>query len=77
MSRFSSALVSSPVTWFLVMAIAVIWPSRFLGPLDGAPLDRSLEAITIGLVLPWIFWLGRSASRTTMFRAAVIALPAG
>lgn len=54
--------------------VAVLWPSRFLGPLDGAPLDRPLEAIALGLVLPWMFWLGRDACRSNAFRIAVVAL---
>lgn len=74
MSRLLRAFASSPVTWFVIMAIAVLWPSRFLGPLDGAPLDRPLEAIAAGLALPWIFWLGRKACGTRTFQVAVIAL---
>lgn len=53
---------------------AVLWPSRFLGPLDGAPLDRPLEAIALGLALPWLFWLGRDVCQSRAFRAAVCAL---
>jgi hypothetical protein len=53
---------------------AVLWPSRFLGPLDGAPLDRPAEAILLGLVLPWLFWLGREASRRRVFRLTVVVL---
>lgn len=53
---------------------AVLWPSRFIGPLDGAPLDASLEAIALGLALPWLFWLGRSAIHARTFRFSVAIL---
>lgn len=68
------AFLQSRVVWFLVLLAAVLWPSRFIGPLDGAPLDRPLEAIVLGLALPWVFWLGRSASATRTFRISVLAL---
>ena len=40
--------------WALVVAIAVLWPARLAGPLDGMPLDTPLEAVVIGLVLVWL-----------------------
>lgn len=57
-----------------MLAAAVLWPSRFLGPFDGAPLDRPLEAIALGLLLPWAFWLGREACRSQAFRVVVLVL---
>ena len=60
--------------WFVLLMAAVLWPSRFLGPLDGAPLDRPLEAIALGLALPWLFWVGREAVASRSFRMVVIAL---
>ena len=54
--------------------VAVLWPSRFIGPLDGVPLDRPLEAIAIGLLLPWLLWLGRESSTTRLFKGAAVAL---
>lgn len=74
MRRVLHSVIASPAAWFVVAAIAVGWPSRVLGPLDGAPLDRPLEAIVLGLVLPWMFWLGRRGSQTRTFQAAVLAL---
>lgn len=68
------SVTASPVSWFLAVAVAVLWPSRFLGPLDGAPLDRPFEAIVLGLMLPWIFWLGRRACQARTFRVAVLTL---
>jgi hypothetical protein len=60
--------------WVVLLIGAVWWPSRFLGPLDGAPLDRPLEAIALGLALPWLAWLGRESLRQPAFRALVLAL---
>lgn len=67
-------VLRAPALWFVLLLIGAWWPSRLLGPLDGAPLDRPAEAILLGLVLPWLFWLGRDASRTRAFRAAVVIL---
>ncbi|HUQ87704.1 MAG TPA: hypothetical protein VM096_09105, partial [Vicinamibacterales bacterium] len=67
-------LRQAPALWFVLVMTAVLWPSRFLGPLDGAPLDRRFEAILLGLVLPWLFWLGRDACRSRTFRTLVLAL---
>jgi hypothetical protein len=60
--------------WFVMLMAAAWWPSRFLGPFDGAPLDRPLEAVWLGLALPWLFLLGRDVCSTTSFRVAVLAL---
>ncbi len=42
------------VLWAGLAAIAVLWPARLAGPLDGAPLDAPLEAAVIGVVLAWL-----------------------
>src|SRR5688572_16759825 len=63
-----------PGLWFVLLIAAVLWPSRIVGPLDGAPLDRPLEAVLLGLALPWLFWIGRGVCASRAFRAAVIAL---
>ena len=67
-------ILRAPAFWFVLMLAGVWWPSRFLGPLDGAPLDAQAEAILLGLAIPWLFWLGRDACRTRGFRAAVVLL---
>lgn len=38
------------LVWTGLAALALLWPSRFIGVLDGAPLDGRLEAIMIGLL---------------------------
>ena len=55
--------------WAALALVAVVWPGRLAGPLDGAPLDGSVEAVAIGLLLPWLIlsdgqWLDRRATRT-------------
>lgn len=62
------------LSWSVLAAIAVLWPARLAGPLDGIPLDTPLEAVVIGVVLVWLvathgrFLSGRAP------RALVIAL---
>ena len=60
--------------WTLLAAIAVLWPSRFIGPLDGAPLDGRLEAIAIGLLLPSLWWLSRDRFTTRWSHVAIVTL---
>jgi hypothetical protein len=67
-------IFGAPALWALLLFVAVWWPSRFIGPLDGVPLDRVFEAIALGLALPWLAWLGRDALQQRGFRALVVAL---
>jgi hypothetical protein len=60
--------------WTLAAIVAVLWPSRFLGPLDGAPLDAPADALVIGLLLPSLWWLSRTRLRSNVSQAAVVAL---
>jgi hypothetical protein len=64
----------APALWAVLLFVAVWWPSRFIGPLDGLPLDRPAEAIALGLALPWLAWLGRDAFRMPAFRVVIVAL---
>jgi len=58
----------------LLLAIAVLWPGRLAGPLDGAPLDRPLEAIVIGLLLPWLLAVSPRLVTRTAGRVLVLTL---
>lgn len=54
--------------WAALAAIAVLWPARLAGPLDGVPLDTPLEATVIGVVFVWLLvtharFLGHAAPR--------------
>lgn len=52
----------------------MLWPSRFIGPLDGAPLDGHADALVIGLLLPSLWWLSRDRFRSTWCRVAIVML---
>ena len=40
--------------WGVLLTLAVLWPGRIVGPLDGAPLDAPLEAVLVGaLAVAW------------------------
>jgi len=43
--------------WLAVAAVALLWPARAIGPLDGIPLDSRAEAVAVGLVFPTLAWL--------------------
>jgi hypothetical protein len=65
--------------WIVALAVAVLWPSHVLTPLDGVPLNGPLEAVLIGVVLPALIWLspgfaGRRAARTAI--VSLLALKA-
>ena len=38
--------------WGVLASAALLWPDRLAGPFDGVPLDRQLEAVALGIVLP-------------------------
>lgn len=64
------------MTWFwgVVAAIALLWPDRISGPLDGVPLDRVPEAIAIGAILPALWALHPPFLRTSFARGSIVAL---
>ena len=60
--------------WRLLAIVALVWPGRVSGILDGAPLDSIPEALLLGLVVPVLSWLHPSFFRNRLARVAVIAL---
>lgn len=44
------------VFWGLLASVGLLWPDHLAGPFDGIPLDRQLEAVAVGLVLPALWW---------------------
>lgn len=48
--------MTAALAWGVVALLAVVWPSRIIGPLDGAPLDTAAEVILVGVVFP-IAWM--------------------
>lgn len=60
--------------WTALAAAAVLWPARFIGALDGAPLDGRAEAVLIGLALPALWWLDPRAFASTWARILIATL---
>ena len=62
------------VLYVSLAAIALLWPDRISSPIDGIPLDRTLEAILVGGVFPTLCVLHRDFVRTRFARACILAL---
>ena len=60
--------------WPLLAVVALAWPSRALGPLDGLPLNGRAEALLLGLVVPALFWLQPKALMRPVLRATIVTL---
>src|SRR5262245_4808518 len=60
--------------WGVLAAAALAWPDRVAGPLDGVPLDRTIEAIAIGLVVPVLWCWHPRFLRSRRARALIVAL---
>lgn len=60
--------------WRALALVAVLWPSRVSGPLDGSPLDTTLDALCLGLLVPVLAWLEPAFLRRTTPRVLVAAL---
>jgi len=62
------------VLWGIAALVAMLWPDRVSGPLDGVPLDGAAEAILIGFLFPALWWFHPRFLRTTRARACIVAL---
>ncbi len=60
--------------WGLAAAVAMLWPARISGPLDGMPLDHAAEAVTIGLLFPLLCWFHPRFLATRFARTCIVAL---
>jgi len=60
--------------WAMLAAIALLWPDRIGGPLDGIPLDRAAEAIIVGAVVPALLALQPQFLRTSFARGCIVLL---
>lgn len=60
--------------WRVVTLVALLWPSRLSGVLDGAPLDTPAEALLFGLVVPALLWLHPAFLRRVTVRATIVAI---
>ncbi len=62
--------------WSLLLALALLWPSRVLATFAGVPLTGPSEVVLIALVIPALWWLDRSFldRRTARFLIVALAL---
>jgi hypothetical protein len=60
--------------WGLLALAALLWPDRLAGPFDGVPLDRQLEAVAIGLVLPALWWFDPAFLRRRLAHVLIVLL---
>jgi hypothetical protein len=61
--------------WGLLAVVALLWPARTVGLLDGLPLERTIaNAVLLGVVLPTLLWFHPRFLRAPRARVAVLAL---
>ena len=60
--------------WGIATLALLLWPDRLSGDLDGAPLDQVPEAILVGLVVPFLWWLHPGYLRHSAVRALIALL---
>jgi hypothetical protein len=60
--------------WGLLAAAALLWPDHLAGPFDGIPLDRQIEAVALGLVLPALWWFDPAFLRRRSARVLIVLL---
>jgi hypothetical protein len=62
--------------WGCAALGAIVWPSRLIGWLDGAPLDQRVEVVVVALLLPALWYLDAAYLRTRVARATIATLAA-
>jgi hypothetical protein len=60
--------------WPLLLLVALAWPSRALGALDGLPLNGRAEALLLGIVVPSLLWFDRRSLQRASMRGAIVVL---
>jgi Dolichyl-phosphate-mannose-protein mannosyltransferase len=60
--------------WGSLAALALLWPDRISGPMDGVPLDQTVEAILVGVLFPALWWFQPRFLRSSAARAAIVLL---
>ncbi|HUK34358.1 MAG TPA: hypothetical protein VLV86_10625, partial [Vicinamibacterales bacterium] len=60
--------------WVVILLGALLWPGHGLGILDGIPLDRPLEAIVVGALVPALWWLNPRFMRRGLVRVGIALL---
>ncbi len=64
----------SAALWPALLFVAIAWPSRALGLLDGLPLNGRTEALLFGVVVPALVWFDRRSLQRAPMRIAIVAL---
>jgi hypothetical protein len=59
------------LVWGLALVAAVVWPGRVVSPLDGAPLDTTLDLVVLAVALPAVWWLYPSFLQTAVARLLI------
>lgn len=62
------------LTWAALAAIALLWPARMAGPLDGAPLDTLLDAAVLGMVAAALIAVHPALLGRALVRGFIVAL---
>ena len=62
--------------WTLLLAAALLWPGHGIGVFDGVPLDRRLEAVVVGALVPVLWWLRPIFTKRAIARAGIVVLVA-
>ncbi len=62
------------IFWAVLGALAILWPARLAGPLDGIPLDHPFEAALLGVVFCFLIVLEPRVLCRPLFRGLVVAL---
>jgi len=61
--------------WGLLAVVALLWPARTVGLLDGLPLEHTIaNAVLLGVVLPTLLWFHPRFLRAPLARVAVLVL---
>ncbi len=60
--------------WRVLAILAVWWPSRLSGILDGPPLDTRFEALTLGLLVPILVWAHPAFLRRAVPRTMIVVI---
>lgn len=64
----------SALLWGAAAVAALWWPATVSGPLDGAPLDGTIEAIGLGLVLPALWWFHGEFLQSRLARVTIVTI---
>jgi hypothetical protein len=59
------------ILWGIALIVAVVWPGRLVGPLDGVPFDAPHEALLLAAVLTVLWFLAPAFLRTRTARALI------